>query len=91
MEWWLRNAGILISDRGWYIYFALPLKMASWACLVRSGLRLIFHGKSQLFIISKSLLRLFVDVWASWTAENKEVSSANSFTLEVRSSVRSLR
>ena len=39
---------------------------------------------------SKSLLRLFAEVWESYITENKDVSSAKSFTLNGRPSVRSL-
>ena len=57
-------------------FFCFGLKMTSWACLVGSGSTFIFHWKAQLFIIFKSLLRSFADVWVSCTTENKEVSSA---------------
>ena len=40
--------------------------------------------------LSKSLLRLFAEVWESYITENKNVSSAKSFTLNERPSVRSL-
>ena len=79
---------LLNTNGGWYISFASRLKMTSWACLVESVLKFIFHCKVQLFIIFKPLLRSFADVWVLYTTENKEVSSANSFTLVVRPSVR---
>ena len=56
--------------------------MTSWACLVVSGLKFIFHRVGQLLILSKSLLRLFVEVWMSCITENKGVSSAKSFALD---------
>ena len=70
--------------------------MTSWAYLVVSGLKFIFHWVAQLLIFSKSLLRfkslkrLFADVWMSCITENKDVSSAKSFALDERPSVRSL-
>ena len=70
--------------------------MTSEACLVVSGLKFIFHWVAQLLIFSKSLLRfkslkrLFADVWMSCITENKDVSSAKSFALDERPSVRSL-
>ena len=53
---------LLNSSGGSYISFALRLKMTSWACLVGSELKLIFHWKAQLFIVSESLSRSFADV-----------------------------
>ena len=70
--------------------------MTSEACLVVSGLKFIFHWVAQLLILSKSLLRfkslirLFAEVWMSCITENKDVSSAKSFALDERPSVRSL-
>ena len=72
------------------LFFNLRLKMTSWACLVVSGLKFIFHWVAQLLILSKSLLRLFVEVWMSCITENKDVSSAKSFALDGRASFRSL-
>ena len=44
-------------------FLDLRLKMTSWACLVVSGLKFIFHWVSNLHILSKSLLRLLAEVW----------------------------
>ena len=81
---------LLNTNGGGYISFTLRLKMTSWACLVGSEIKFIFHWKTELFIIFKSLLRSFADAWVSCTTENEEVSSANSFTLVVRPSIRPL-
>ena len=43
-------------------FFNLQLKTTSWACLVVSRLKFIFHWVAQLLTISKSLLRLFAEV-----------------------------
>ena len=64
--------------------------MTSCACLVVSGLKFIYHCVAQLLILLKSLLRLFAEAWMSCITENKDVSSAKSFTLDERPSIRSL-
>ena len=64
--------------------------MTSWACLVVSGLKFIFHWVAELLILSKSLLRLFAEVWMSCVTENKDASSAKIFALDEMPSVRSL-
>ena len=81
---------LLNSNGGWTVFFTLRLKMTSWACLVVSGLKFIFHWVAQLLILSKTLLRLFAEVWMSCITENKDVSSAKSFALDGRASFRSL-
>ena len=73
-----------------FFIFNLRLKMTSGACLVISDLKLIFCCVAQLLILSKSLLRLFAEVWMSCKTENKEVSSAKSFALVERLSGKSL-
>ena len=74
-----------------FFIFSLRLKMTSWACLVVSDLKLIFYCVAQLLILSKSLLRLFAEVWMSCKTENEEVSSAKSFALVERPSFRSFK
>ena len=74
---------------GELFFFTLRLKMTSWACLAVSGLKFIFHFVAQLLILSKSLLRLFGEVWTSCITEDKEVSYTKSFAL-AWPSVRSL-
>ena len=54
------------------------LNIIYWTCLLRSGLKFIFHLKAQLPIFFKSSLRSLAEVLISWTTENREVSSANS-------------
>ena len=68
-------------------FFDLPLKLTSWACLVVSGLKSIFHWVAHMLSLSKSLLRLFAEVWMSCITENKDVSSAKSFALDDSPSV----
>ena len=65
--------------------------MTFWACLVVSRLKFIFYWVAHLLILTRSLFRLFPDVWVSWCiTENKDVSSAKSFALDERPSLRSL-
>ena len=63
---------LLNSNGGWTVFFNFWLKMTSCACLVVSGLKFVFHRVAQLLILSKSLLRLFAEVWMSCITENKE-------------------
>ena len=59
--------------------------MTSWAYLIEFGLKLIFHWEAQLYIISKSLWISFVELWLSWTTENKDVLSGNNLLALVES------
>ena len=80
----------LLNSNGDENFFNLRLKVSSWACLVVSGLKFIFHWVTHLLILSKSLLRLFAEALMSYITENKDVSSAKSFGLDERPSARSL-
>ena len=75
---------LLNSNEGWDLFSVLRLRITSWACLTVSGLNFIFHRLAHLFILSKSLLRLFAEVWILFTTKNKDVSPANSFALVER-------
>ena len=66
-------------------FFNFLLKMTSWACLLGSGLKLIFRWKAQSLIFFKSLFSSFAEVVMSCVTENRDVSSANNFALEDRS------
>ena len=66
-------------------FFNFLLKMTSWACLLRSRLKLIFHWKTQSLIFFKLLFSSFAEVVMSCVKEKKDVSSANNFALEDRS------
>ena len=70
--------------------FYLVLKMAFSFYLVASEWNVIFYWVAHLLILSKSLLRLFSKFWMSCITENKNTSSAKSFALDERPSVRSL-
>ena len=62
----------------------------SWACLLGSGLKTIFHCSAYSWIFLKSLFSTFAVSKGSQISENKEVLSANSFTLLFKLFVRSL-
>ena len=53
-------------------------KRTSWACLLGSELKLIFHWKAQLLILFKSSLKFFADKSLSNMTEKRDMSSANS-------------
>ena len=64
--------------------------IASLSCLLWSGLNDIFRWYAHSDIFCKSLFNSFAEVLGSWTMENNDVSSANSFTVDVMSTDRSL-
>ena len=67
---------MLKTKGGWVDLFDLQLRMASWACLLGSGLKLIFHWKPQSLTFFKSSFNSLAEVFTSWTTENNDVSSA---------------
>ena len=68
---------LLKSKGGCITFFAFLLNVISWACLLRSGLRVIFHWKAQSLIFFRSLFNSIADVF------RKEVSRSN-ITFKVR-------
>ena len=71
-------------------FFILLLKITSWSCLLGSGLKLIYHWKAHLLIFFRPSFDSLAEAFTSWTTENNDVSSAKSFTLEDKSSAKSL-
>ena len=65
----------------WVDLFDWWLKMTSWACLLESGLKLIFHWKAQSSTYFKSSFNSLAEVFTSWTTDNNDVSSAKSFRI----------
>ena len=63
---------LLKRKEGWQTFFSFLEKITSWACLLRSGLKLIFHWKVQCFILESSLLSSKVVITESWIAEKKK-------------------
>ena len=70
--------------------FYLTRKITSCVCLLRSGLKVIFHRFANAFILLKSLFKLFADTFILSTAEKREKLSAKCLIFVVRSSERSL-
>ena len=74
---------LLKLNVGWDDFWSLGEKTTSWACLMGSGLKLIFHWKAQLFILVKSWFHLFADECLSFITEKSDVSSASSFEVKL--------
>ena len=72
-----------------WLYFFL-LIFIFCACLLGSGLKLIFNWKAQSLLNSRSVLISLAEALTSWTTENKEMSSANNFCSLLRSFDQSL-
>ena len=83
LAWW--NVRIVTNQGRWNIFFNFLLKMTSWACLLGSGLKLIFHWKVQSLIFFKLLFSSFAEVFMSFLTKKRDASSANNFALEDRS------
>ena len=81
--------GLLVKKiGGCTIFLTLRVKITSYACLDRSGLKLIFHWKAHSFILSKSSQSCLAVAFGSFINVNKEVSSGKSFGFDWRFSVR---
>ena len=85
---WVTMLLLKISD-GWDDFWILGEKGTSWACLLGSGLKFIFHWKDQLFILFKSSFKVFVDKFLSNITEKRAVSSTNSLEFETKFSDKS--
>ena len=86
----LLTGNLLKNVLGWIFPIVFLLKMTSWACFVGSGLKLIFHWKSELFISFRLVFRLLAVLSGPLTVENRYVSSANNLSLHWWSSGNSL-
>ena len=84
------NTVLLKFNDGWFGLLSFLEKITSCACLLGSGLKLIFHWNAHLFIFFRSSFKFFADKVISWTTEKKEASSANSLGFETKLSERSL-
>ena len=72
-KFWLKSKG------EWLILLTFLLKMTSWASLLGSGLKFIFHWKAQSLIILKLFYKfIFVEV-ILWKIEKRDVLAANNF------------
>ena len=73
---------LLLKRKGeWQTFFSFLGKSISWAYLLGSGLKLIFHWNAHSFILARSLLSSEIVITESWIAEKREVSSAKSLVL----------
>ena len=78
--------GILLNKRaGWSNFLILLLNITDWACLLKSGSKIIFHWKARLVIAFRSWLNVVALDWMLFTTEKREVSSAKSLKFEERS------
>ena len=68
------------------LFWSFLENITSWACVLRSGLKFIFHWIVQFLILFRSLFKLIADVFTLWTIEKSEVSTAKSLTFIVKSS-----
>ena len=80
---------LLKINEGWDDFWILQEKITSCACLLESGLKLIFHWQAQLFILLKSSFKFFADKFLSNIIEKRNVSPANSLEFETRFSDKS--
>ena len=81
---------LLKHKGGWQTVFSFLKKITSWACLLRSRLKLIFHWQAHCFTLARSLLSSEVIITESWITEKREVSSAKRLVLEDKPSAKSL-
>ena len=75
---------------GWTGFLSFLLKITSCACLVWSGLYIIFHWQAHLLIFPRLLMSSSVLAAMFRTIEKSDVSSANNFALVIKPSGRSL-
>ena len=72
------------------VFFNFLLKITSCACLVMSGLKLIFHCNTQSWTLARLSFNSFAEASTLKTTENSEVSCTKSFALDDESFVESL-
>ena len=70
-------------------FWSFWLKITSCACLVGSGLELIFHWNAQAIILAKSLFNSFVNLVIFSATKNSDASSAINFAFYAKSSDKS--
>ena len=74
---------------GWLTLTVFLGNITSCACLERSGLKVTFHFYAQWKIYFRSLSSWLAEILGSYTVEDNDVSSANSFTVASKFSGRS--
>ena len=73
----------LMETWGWKGFTVFWEKVTSWACLVRSGLNIIFYWYAHSEILFESSLTSSVETM-SFTIEEIDPSSAKSFTFDMK-------
>ena len=82
---------LLLKSKGECVaFFNFWLTIISWACLLRSGLKVVFHWKAKSLIFFRSPFNSIADVFISCTTENREVSSEDSLVFDDKPSSKSL-
>ena len=76
--------------KGWQVFWILQDKITSWACLLESGSKPIFHSNTQLLILLKPLFKWLAEVLTFCTMEKTDASATKSLAVVDRSSDRSL-
>ena len=74
---------------GWLTLTVFLENITSCACLERSGLKVIFHFYVQWKKFFRPLSSWLAEILGSYTVEDNDVSSANSFTVDSKFSGRS--
>ena len=72
------------QKRSVFLFFVFLLNITTSACLLESGLKLIFLWEGHLLTPTTSLFNYFVVVFALWTTENNEMPSGNNFAFDDR-------
>ena len=82
---------LLLNIKGeWGVFFNFRQKIIFCACLLVSGLKLVFHCNAQSRNFARSSFNSFAEVSTLKTTESSDLSSAKSFALEDKSFVKSL-
>ena len=71
---WVTTLLLKIKE-GWDDFWILPEKITCWACLLGSGLKLIFDWKAQLLILFKSSFKFFANKSLSNITEKRNLLS----------------
>ena len=68
----------LTKTQGYSSLLVFLLNMTFYDCLVKSGLKVIFHWKNKLLITVRSWCKVVAHDWMSFTPEKRDISSAKS-------------
>lgn len=73
---------LLKPNGGWVDFWSLRKMIASLACLLGSGLKLIFYWKNVLFILPKPSFKCVASKWLPMIIEYRIASSVNNWNFE---------